>query len=126
MELAEHYPMFAFAVHATFLLTTPPPSSEIPMPIVTAQSKMVTVTFVENWLMEPFFTVSVRREFPGPLLLCGFVENIDSQQPWLVEHLPKQLVYGPVSDDALEFTGAVQNRHILFGLFRILEFQEQH
>jgi hypothetical protein len=124
IELAESYDSFEFGVSGTFMLTTPPPSSEIPMPIVTATSKLFRVSFVENWLMEPYFTVSIHRQFAGPLVLCGFVGKIEADQPWLLRDLPKQLTYGPVSDDALQFTGAVQNRHMLFALFRILEFNE--
>jgi hypothetical protein len=124
MELAEHYPRFEFAVAGTFMLMTPPPSSEIPIPLVTASSKLFKMTFVENWVMEPYYTVSISREHSGRLVLSGFVEQIETGRSWLIEHVPDSVRFSPVTEDALQFTGAVQNRHMLFGLFRILEYNE--
>lgn len=125
IELAESYPTFNFGVSGTYELTTPPPSSQIPMPIVTAASKLFRVSFVENWLLEPYFTVSIERQFAGPLILCGFIDHIADTDGWLLRDMPKELTYGPAQDEAVKFTGAVQNRHILFALFRVLEFNEQ-
>jgi hypothetical protein len=125
MELAEHYDSFDFGVLATFMLTTPPPSSEIPMPIVTARSKMLSVTIVENWLVEPYFTVSLERATSRPLSLCGFVERIEPDEPWLLRPLPQASSFGPFSEDSLKFTGAVENQHMLFGLFQLLRWHEQ-
>jgi hypothetical protein len=115
IELAQHYPEFEFDVAGTYMLMTPPPSSEIPMPIVTARSRTFKMVFVENWMMQPYYTVSLSREVPGRLVHCGFIEPLEHQHRWLLEHLPAALLYGPVGEDALQMTGTVQNQHMLFG-----------
>lgn len=120
MELEREYGAFDFSVSETFQLLTPPPSSRIPMPVVSARTKKQSITFVENWLMEPYFTVSVRREFTGPIREHGILSPIGDDRPWLVEHLPPQFRYPPFQPEASEFVGAVQNRHMLYALFHIL------
>ena len=124
MELAEHHRQFEFAVVGTYMMMTPPPSSEIPMPIVTARSPACTVTFVENWLLEPYFGVSIQRRRPG-VSLYGFVAQIQPNENWVLEHFPKELVFAPPSDLALDITGSVANRHMLYGLLHLLAFIER-
>jgi hypothetical protein len=125
MELADHHDHFEFGVDSTFMMMTPPPSSEIPMPIVRARSPGVTVTFVENWLVEPYFAVSIQRRLPGTICLCGFVAPIQPEQKWVLKHLPKELIFQPPSDLAVGMTGSVANRHMLYGLFHLLTLSEK-
>ena len=125
MELADHHAHFEFGVDSTFMMMTPPPSSEIPMPIVRARSPGMTVTFVENWLAEPYFVVSIQRRLPGTISLCGFVAPIQTEQKWVLEHFPKELVFQPPSNFAVDTTGSVANRHMLYGLFHLLRFIER-
>jgi hypothetical protein len=124
MELADKCVAFEFSVLATFSMDTPPPTSQIPMPVVKACSHQFSVVFVENWIMEPFYTVSVRRKPGERLLLHGFVELIGEDRPWLTRHLPARFVYGPVSEEAKEFVGAIANAHMLFAFFKLLESHE--
>jgi hypothetical protein len=124
-ELADHHDHFDFGVDSTFMMMTPPPSSEIPMPIVRARSPGVTVTFVENWLVEPYFAVSIQRRLPGTICLCGFVAPIQPEQKWVLKHLPKELIFQPPSDLAVGMTGSVANRHMLYGLFHLLTLSEK-
>ncbi|MCC7375300.1 MAG: hypothetical protein IT581_11660 [Verrucomicrobiales bacterium] len=125
MELADHHDHFEFSVESTFMMMTPPPSSEIPMPIVTARSPAFTVTFVENWLAEPYFAVSIQRRFPGKVCLYGFVASILPDQRWVLEHFPKERVFESPSDLGEEITGAVANRHMLYGLLHLLMYTEK-
>ena len=125
MELADHHDHFEFGVDSTFMMMTPPPSSEIPMPIVSVKSSGFSVTFVENWLAEPYFAVSIRRRLPGVVCLCGFVAPIQPEQKWVLEHFPKELIFQPPSDIALDITGSVANRCMLYGLLHLLMFIER-
>jgi hypothetical protein len=124
IELEGQYPSFDFSVPETFKLTTPPPSSEVPMPVVLARSSQQMIAFVENWNLAPYFTVSIRRQFSTPVQDFGILSPIGSDQPWLLRHLPPQLRFGPFSPDAREFTAAVLNRHMLFALFHLMQAHE--
>jgi hypothetical protein len=121
IELEREFASFDFGVDETFTMSTPPPISEIPMPVVSAIGKQQTITFVENWLLAPYFTVSIRREFPGPILEFGILTEIRDDQSWLLRHLPHDLRFASFTRDAREFTAAVQNKHMLYALFHILQ-----
>jgi len=114
---------FEFNVLSSFAMETPPPTSTIPMPVVSARSKNLEIIFKESWAFEPNYTVTVKRGFPGPVILLDVLEPIDSQNKWLLRDFPGDYLFEPYREGAPAFSGSVKNQHLLYGLFHILSFQ---
>ena len=93
------------------------------MPVVSAQSPNLEILFKESWVLEPNYTVSVKREFPGPVILLDIMEPIDPENKWLSRDFPCEHLYEAYSDGARAFSGSAKNKHLLYGLFHILNFQ---
>ena len=85
LQLLSHdFEDFGFDVMSTFLMPTPPPTSMIPMPLVAARSTKLEIIFKEDWVVEPYYTATVKLNFPGPIVLLGILEPIDPANKWLL------------------------------------------
>jgi hypothetical protein len=124
LQLLSHdFTDFEFDVISLFLMTTPPPSSTLPMPLVSARSTSLQIVFKEDWVMEPFYTVTVHVGFPEEVILLGILEPIDPENKWLLQNFPCAQLYEPYQGGASAFSGSVRNQHLLYALFQILAFQ---
>jgi len=121
--LSNDFESFEFGVEKSFAMETPPPTSLITMPVVSAQSPNLEILFKESWVLEPNYTVSVKREFPGPVILLDILQPIDPENKWLLRDFPCEHLYEAYSDGARAFSGSAKNKHLLYGLFHILNFQ---
>jgi hypothetical protein len=103
LQLLSHdFTDFEFDVISSFLMTTPPPSSTLPMPLVSARSTSLQIIFKEDWLMEPFYTVTVQVGFPGEVILLGILAPIDPENKWLLQNFPcAQLYYTNLTEEVL-------------------------
>ena len=124
LQLLSHdFEDFGFDVMSTFLMPTPPPTSMIPMPLVAARSTKLEIIFKEDWVVEPYYTATVKLNFPGPIVLLGILEPIDPANKWLLRGIPENCLYEPYREGASAFSGSVKNAHLLYALFHILTFQ---
>jgi hypothetical protein len=119
--LSNDFEEFEFDVIGSFSMETP--TSTIPMPVISARSKNLEIIFKESWVVEPNYTVTVKRGFPGPVILLDLLEPIDSQNKWLLRDFPADYLFEPYREGAPAFSGSVKNQHLLYGLFHILSFQ---
>jgi len=124
--LTHDFDDFEFDVIGSFLMETPPPTSTIPMPIVSGRSSNVEIIFKESWVLEPNYTVSVKSGFPGAITLLNMLEPIDPENKWLLRDFPGNYLYEPYREGAFNFSGSVKNQHLLYIMFHILSFEARH
>jgi hypothetical protein len=70
--LSSDFESFDFGVLTSYSMETPPPSSFVTMPVVSALAPNLEIYFKESWVVEPNYTVSVKWLLPVPLssLIC--------------------------------------------------------
>ena len=73
--LAHDFEDFEFDVITSFPMETPPPSSIITMPVVSARRPNLEIIFKESWVIEPNYTVTVKWGFPGPIILLNIHDH---------------------------------------------------
>ena len=121
--LSSDFESLDFGVIASFSMTTPPPASIITMPVVSARSPKLEIFFKESWVVEPNYTVTVKRQLPDPIILLDILQPIDQENKWLLQDFPGAYLYEPYREGAPAFSGCVKNQHLLYGLFHILSLQ---
>ena len=124
-RLNEDFSNFKFGVIDSFLMDTPPPTIQLKMPLLIGRSNYFEVILKESWVVEPDWTVSIERKQKGEIELFGFVESIDQECKWLLNGFKAEYLYPSYASDLLKFSGSVRNKHLLYGLFQILENYEQ-
>ena len=72
--LSSDFEDFDFDVITSFSMDTPPPSSIITMPVVSARRTNLEIVFKESWVLEPNYTVTVKWEFPRPIILLDILQ----------------------------------------------------
>ena len=115
--LSNDFEDFDFDVITSFSMDTPPPTSIITMPVVSAQRMNLEIVFKESWVLEPNYTVTVKWDFPRPIILLDILQPIDHRNKWLLRDFPASI------SGANTFSGSVKNQHLLYSLFHILSFQ---
>ena len=111
--LSNDFESFEFGVLSSFSMTTPPPTSEITMPVVWAHGANLEVIFKEAWVVEPNYTVTVKWECPWPLILLDILQPIDHQNKWLLRDFPDDCLFEFYREGASAFSGSVKNQHLL-------------
>ena len=111
---------FEFKIIKSYEMLTPPPSSKITMPIFMAKSNRYQIIFKESWVLEPDWTVSVKRNIKEIISLRPFIEDINLSNKWLLDSMDKDYVFGNYSVQAKEFTCCIKNKHLLYTLFYLL------
>jgi hypothetical protein len=127
-ELSYDFEGFEFGVMSSFLMETPPPSSTILMPLVSARSSNFEIIFKESWILDPNYTVTVKWGFPEPLLippniLLSILEPIDPKNKWLLRDFPEEHLHEPYLKGATAFSGSVKNQPLLYAFFHVLSFE---
>src|ERR1700724_3248379 len=123
--LSNDFEGFEFGVLSSFSMTTPPPPSQITMPVVWARRANLEVIFKEAWVVEPNYTVTVKWGFPWPLVLLDILRPIDRRNKWLLRDFPADCLFEYYHEGASAFSGSVKNQHLLYGLFHILSYQAE-
>ena len=121
--LSNDFEDFDFDVITSFSMDTPPPTSIIRMPVVSARRMNLEIVFKESWVLEPNYTVTVKWDFPRPIILLDILQPIDHRNKWLLRDFPSEYLYEPYREGATTFSGSVKNQHLLYSLFHILSFQ---
>jgi hypothetical protein len=121
--LSNDFESFDFAVLTSFSMTTPPPESQITMPVVWARSTNLEIIFKESWMCEPNYTVTVKLKEPRPIILMDILQPIDPKNKWLLRGFPDDCLFGFYREGSSEFSGCVKNEHLLYALFHMLNFQ---
>jgi hypothetical protein len=126
--LAHDFENFEFDVISSFSMETPPPSSIITMPVVSAGLPNLEIIFKKSWVLEPNYTVSVKWGLPEPLsistvMFWSTLERIDPQNKWLLRDFPSDQLYERYYKGSPAFSGSVRNQHLLYALFHILYFE---
>src|ERR1700755_22348 len=93
------------------------------MPIVLARSRNLQIIFKESWVLEPNYTVTVKRERFWPLILLDILQPIDPLNKLLSMDFPAEYLHEPYHEGAVSFSGSIKNQHLLYSLFHILNFQ---
>jgi hypothetical protein len=93
------------------------------MPVVSARRMNLEIVFKESWVLEPNYTVTVKWDFPRPIILLDILQPIDHRNKWLLQDFPSEYLYEPYREGATTFSGSVKNQHLLYSLFHILSFQ---
>ncbi|MCF7792055.1 MAG: hypothetical protein K9M56_08670 [Victivallales bacterium] len=125
-KLVIDFPLFEFDVIKTFMMDTPPPTTKIPMPLLDAKSENFELFFKESWVIEPDWTVSIKGKLKEPLELYNFIKEIDQNMKWLLRGIDNKYIFPTYNDKAEKFTGSVRNKHLLYGLFQILQNIEKN
>ena len=121
--LAHDFEDFEFDVITSFPMETPPPSSIVTMPVVSARRPNLEIIFKESWVIEPNYTVTVKWGFPDPIILLNILEPIDHWNKWLLRGFPSNYLCEPYREGSSAFSGSVKNQHLLYSLFHILSCQ---
>jgi hypothetical protein len=121
--LASDFEIFDFGVLTSYSMETPPPSSSVTMPVVSALAQNLEIYFKESWVVEPNYTVSVKWLLPGPLVLLDMLQPVDGQNRWLLRDFPTDYLYESFREGVSAFSGSVKNQHLLYALFHILTTQ---
>jgi hypothetical protein len=121
--LSNDFESFEFGVLTTFSMATPPPTSLIKMPFVSARRPNLEIFFKESWVVEPNYAVTVKWAFAGPVILLDILQPIDHQNKWLLRDFPGDYLYEYYSEGSSAFSGSVKNQYLLYGLFHILNSQ---
>jgi hypothetical protein len=121
--LSSDFESFDFGVLTSYSMETPPPSSFVTMPVVSALAPNLEIYFKESWLVEPNYTVSVKWLLSGPLVLLDMLQPVDAQNRWLLRDFPSDYLYEPFREGVSAFSGSVKNQHLLYALFHILTTQ---
>lgn len=121
--LSNDFEDFDFDVITSFSMDTPPPTSIITMPVVSARRMNLEIVFKESWVLEPNYTVTVKWDFPRPIILLDILQPIDHRNKWLLRDFPSEYLHEPYREGANTFSGSVNNQHLLYTLFHILSFQ---
>ena len=72
-----------------YSMETPPPSSFITMPVVSALAPNLEIYFKESWVVEPNYTVSVKWLLPGPLVLLDMLQPVDATEQMVAAGFPE-------------------------------------
>jgi hypothetical protein len=121
--LSSDFESFDFGVLSSYSMETPPPSSFVTMPVVSALAPNLEIYFKESWVVEPNYTVSVKWLLPGPLVLLDMLQPVDGRNRWLLRDFPTDYLYEPFREGVSAFSGSVKNQHLLYALFHILTTQ---
>jgi hypothetical protein len=78
--LSSDFESLEFGALTTFSMATPPPTSLIKMPFVSAGRPNLEILFKESWVVEPYYALTVKRAFAGPVILLDILQPIDHQK----------------------------------------------
>jgi hypothetical protein len=106
--LSSDFESFDFGVLTSYSMETPPPSSFVTMPVVSALAPNLEIYFKESWVVEPNYTVSVKWLLPGPLVLLDMLQPVDVQYRWLLRDFPTEYLYEPFREGVSRFLGIRQ------------------
>jgi hypothetical protein len=129
LQLLSHdFESFEFDVISSFSMETPPPTSTIPMPLVSARVQNLEIIFKESWVLEPNYTMSVKWGFTESLsistvMFWSILERIDPENKWLLRDFPSDQLYDRYYKGSPAFSGAAKNQRLLYALFHILLFE---
>jgi hypothetical protein len=76
-------------------METPPPTTLITMPVVSARSQKLEIYFKESWVIEPDYTLTVKTQSPASFVLLDIIQPIDPKDRWLLKDFPSDRVYPP-------------------------------
>ena len=121
--LSSDFESLDFGVIASFSMTTPPPTSIITMPVVSARSPKLEIFFKESWVVEPNYTVTIKRQLPGPINLLDILQPIDQNINGCYRIFPVLISTSLIVKELLLSLGCVKNQHLLEACFHILSLQ---
>ena len=121
--LSNDFACFDFGVLTSYSMETPPPTTLITMPVVSARSQKLEIYFKESWVVEPNYTVTVKTQSPASFILLDILQPIDPKEKWLLKDFPSDCVYPPYCEGVYAFSGSVKNQHLLYALFHVLSHQ---
>jgi hypothetical protein len=103
-----------FCIDAT-LLTLPCDSVDFneSKPLFAARSTKLQIIFKEDWVVERYYTATVKLNFDGPIVLLGILEPFDPANKWLLRGIPENCLYEPFREGASAFSSSVKNAHLL-------------
>ncbi len=108
-----------------YVVNTPPPEEELPMPAVALAIKGVTYGLRFDFGRNPTrdlreWLVSVKRRAPyrGPLF--GIIDPNEDLRPTAATGLAPDLLFGPYRDNQAEFTCALEDEWDVWTLMRLM------
>jgi hypothetical protein len=93
--LSNDFACFDFGVLTSYSMETPPPTTVITMPVVSARSQKLEIYFKESWVIEPDYTLTVKTQSPASFVLLDIIQPIDPKDRWLLKDFPSDRVYPP-------------------------------
>jgi hypothetical protein len=124
LQLLSHdFESFDFGVLTAYSMETPPPTTLITMPVVSARSQKLEIYFKESWVVEPNYTVTIMTKAPASFILLDILQPIDPNEKWLLKGFPSDCVHPPYREGLYAFSGSIKNQHLLYALFYVLSHQ---
>jgi hypothetical protein len=121
--LSNDFESFDFGVLTAYSMETPPPTTLITMPVVSARSQKLEIYFKESWVVEPDYTVTIKTKAPASFILLDILQPIDPNEKWLLKGFPSDCVHPPYCEGLYAFSGSIKNQHLLYALFHVLSHQ---
>jgi hypothetical protein len=89
--LSGDFASFDFGVLTSYSGETPPPTTLIAMPVVSARSQNLEVYFKESWVVEPNYMVTVQTQSPASFILLDILQPVDPKDQMAVKGFSKRL-----------------------------------
>jgi len=106
--LSNDFESFDFGVLTAYSMETPPPTTLITMPVVSARNQNLEIYLKESWVVEPNYTVTIKTKAPASFILLDILQPIDPEEKWLLKYFPSDCVYPPYCEGLYAFSGSIK------------------